>query len=327
MKRLVTLTLTIFTIALLFAGVSCRPALTPTPTPVPPTPTFTPLPPTPTPTPIPSPYPMTVTDPAGRQVTIKAEPKAIVSLAPSITEILYALGLGDKVVGVTEFCNYPPEAQAKPKVGGFADVNIEKLLSLNPDLVLVSSIHIAQVLPELEKLGLTVVVVDAHDLPQVLESIALVGKIAGKEKEAESLVAEMQKRMDAVAKAVEGRKKPKVFWELSSDLWSVGPGSFVHDLIVRAGGENIATGHPYPQLTSEAVISADPDVIILADHPYGESAETVAKRPGWDKIKAVKEGRIVELTPEQVDITSRPGPRIVDALELIAKVLHPDAFR
>ena len=325
MRRLTILTTIILTLGLLFAATGCRPAPTPTPTPVPPTPTFTPIPPTPTPTP--APYPMTVTDPAGRQVTIKAEPKAIASLAPSITEILYALGLGDRVVGVTEFCNYPPEAQAKPKVGGFADVNIEKLLSLNPDLVLVSSIHIAQVLPELEKLGLTAVVVDAHDLPQVLDSIMLVGKITGKEKEAESLVAEMQKRMDAVAKAVEGRKKPKVFWELSSDLWSVGPGSFVHDIIVRAGGENIATGHPYPQLTNEAVISADPDVIILADHPYGESAESVAKRPGWDKIKAVKEGRIVELTQEQVDITSRPGPRVVDALELIAKILHPDAFR
>lgn len=270
---------------------------------------------------------MTVKDPAGREVTIKAEPKAIVSLAPSITEILFALGLGDKVAGVTEFCNYPPEAQAKPKVGGYADVNIEKLLSLNPDLVLVSSIHMSQVLPELEKLGLTAAVIDAHDIPQVLESIMLVGKMTGKEKEAEALVAEMQKRIDAVARAVEGRKKPRVFWELSSDLWTVGPGSFVHDIIVRAGGENIATGQPYLQITSEAIISADPEVIILADHPYGEDAGTVAKRPGWDKITAVKEGRIIELTQEQVDIVSRPGPRVVDALELVAKILHPDAFR
>ncbi|MCS7285816.1 MAG: ABC transporter substrate-binding protein [Anaerolineae bacterium] len=324
MRRLISVATIILTIiAFLMAG--CQPAPTPTPTPPPPTPTFTPVPPTPTPTP--SPYPMTVTDPAGRQVTIKAEPKAIVSLAPSITEILYALGLEDKVVGVTEFCNYPPEAQAKPKVGGFADVSIEKLLALNPDLVLVSSIHIAQVLPELEKLGLTAAVIDAHDLPQVLDSILLVGKMTGREKEAEALVAEMRKRMDAVTKAVEGRKRPKVFWELSSDLWTVGPGSFVHDLIVRAGGENIATGQPYLQLTSEAIISADPEVIILADHPYGETAETVAKRPGWNKITAVKEGRIVELTQEQTDIVSRPGPRVIDALELIARTLHPDAFR
>lgn len=324
MRRLISIATIILTIiAFLVAG--CKPAPTPTPTLLPPTPTYTPVPPTPTPTP--SPYPMTVTDPAGRQVTIKAEPKAIVSLAPSITEILYALGLEDKVAGVTEFCNYPPEAQTKPKVGGFADVSIEKLLALNPDLVLVSSIHIAQVLPELEKLGLTAVVIDAHDLPQVLDSILLVGKMTGKEKEAKALVAEMQKRMDAVVKAVEGKKKPKVFWELSSDLWTVGPGSFVHDIIVRAGGENIATGQPYLQLTSEAVISADPEVIILADHPYGETAETVAKRPGWNKITAVKEGRIIELTQEQTDIVSRPGPRVIDALELIAKILHPDAFR
>jgi len=324
MKRLAIATITILTVFLLLLT-GCRPTPAPTPTftPLPPTPTFTPVPPTPTP----SPYPMTVKDPAGREVTIKAEPKAIVSLAPSITEILFALGLGDKVAGVTEFCNYPPEAQAKPKVGGYADVNIEKLLSLNPDLVLVSSIHMSQVLPELEKLGLTAAVIDAHDIPQVLESIMLVGKMAGKEKEAEALVAEMQKRIDAVARAVEGRKKPRVFWELSSDLWTVGPGSFVHDIIVRAGGENIATGQPYLQITSEAIISADPEVIILADHPYGEDAGTVSRRPGWDKITAVKEGRIIELTQEQVDIVSRPGPRVVDALELVAKILHPDAFR
>lgn len=315
MKRLAIATIAILT-AFLLLLTGCRPTPAPTPT-------FTPVPPTPTP----SPYPMTVKDPAGREVTIKAEPKAIVSLAPSITEILFALGLGDKVAGVTEFCNYPPEAQAKPKVGGYADVNIEKLLSLNPDLVLVSSIHMSQVLPELEKLGLTAAVIDAHDIPQVLESIMLVGKMTGKEKEAEALVAEMQKRIDAVARAVEGRKKPRVFWELSSDLWTVGPGSFVHDIIVRAGGENIATGQPYLQITSEAIISADPEVIILADHPYGEDAGTVAKRPGWDKITAVKEGRIIELTQEQVDIVSRPGPRVVDALELVAKILHPDAFR
>lgn len=323
MKRLALATVAILTVFLLLTG--CRPTPTPTPTftPLPPTPTFTPLPPTPTP----SPYPMTVKDPAGREITIKAEPKAIVSLAPSITEILFALGLGDKVAGVTEFCNYPPEAQTKPKVGGYADVSIEKILSLSPDLVLVSSIHMSQVLPELEKLGLTAAVIDAHDIPQVMESILLVGKMTGKEKEAEALVAQMQERINAVAKAVEGKKRPKVFWELSSDLWTVGPGSFVHDIIVRAGGENIATGQPYLQLASEAVISADPEVIILADHPYGEDAKTVAKRPGWDKITAVKEGRIVELTQEQVDIVSRPGPRVVDALELVAKILHPDAFR
>ncbi len=329
MKRVYHL-LTLGLVALLLAGlVACRPA----PTPVPPTPT-SPPPPTATPTPVPptptpSRYPMTVTDMAGREVAIPAEPQRIVSLAPSITEILYALNLGDRVAGVTEFCNYPPEATEKPKVGGFSDVNMEKLLEAQPDLVLAASIHIPQVVPELEKLGLPVLVVDAHDFPGVLESIRLVGKATGAEEASEALTAQMQERADKVAQAVAGRPRPRVYWELDPTLWTVGPGSFVQDLIERAGGENIAANAEaaWVQLSAEAIIAADPEVIFLADHPWGESAETVRARPGWEKISAVVNGRIVELTQEQTDIVSRPGPRVVDALELIARALHPDAFQ
>jgi iron complex transport system substrate-binding protein len=272
---------------------------------------------------------MTVTDMAGREVTIPAEPQRIVSLAPSITEILYALNLGDRVAGVTEFCNYPPEATEKPKVGGFSDVSTEKLLEAQPDLVIVASIHIAQVVPELEKLGLPVLVVDAHDFPGVLESIRLVGKVTGTEKAAGALTAQMQERADQVTQAVAGRPRPRVYWELDSTLWTVGPGSFVQDLIERAGGENIAANAEaaWVQLSAEAIIAADPEIIFLADHPFGESAETVKARPGWEKISAVVNGRIVELTQEQGDMVSRPGPRVVDALELIARALHPDAFQ
>lgn len=329
MKRVVHL-LTFGIVALLLAGLAaCRP----TPTPVPPTPT-SPPPPTATPTPVPptptpSLYPMTVTDMAGREVTVPAEPQRIVSLAPSITEILYALGLGDRVGGVTEYCNYPPEATEKPKVGGFSDVNMEKLLEVQPDLVIAASIHIAQVVPELEKLGLPVLVVDAHDFPGVLESIRLVGKVTGAEEAAEALTAQMQERADKIAQAVQGRPRPRVYWELDSTFWTAGPGSFIQDLIERAGGENIAANAEaaWVQLSAEAIIAADPEVIFLADHPWGESAETVKARPGWEKISAVVNGRIVELTQEQGDIVSRPGPRVVDALELIARALHPDAFQ
>ncbi len=337
MKRIRFIPILLLTLALVLSA--CGPAPTPTPTPtpvpptatptpVPPTPTPTPVPPTPTPTPTPAPFPMTITDMAGREVTIEAEPQAIVSLAPSNTEILFALGLGDRVVGVTEFCNYPPEAQEKPKVGGFSDVNTEKVVELAPDLILATSLHLSEVVPALEKLGLTVVVIDPPDVPAVLEGIKLVGKITGREEEAKALTAAMRKRIDAVAKAVEGREKPRVFWELSSDLWTAGPGSFINDLIERAGGENIAAEAeaPWVQLSSEAIVAADPEVIFLADHPFGESAETVAARPGWSEISAVVNDRIIELSQEEIDITSRPGPRIVDALEMVAKVLHPDAF-
>ena len=334
------LSLTLAVLATLVLISACGPASTPTPTPMPPTPTFTPVPPTPTPvpptptpvpptpTPTPAPYPMTITDMAGREVVIEKKPEAIVSLAPSNTEILFALGLGDKVVGVTEFCNYPPEATEKTKVGGFSDVNTEKVVELNPDLILATNLHLSEVVPALEKLGLTVVVINPPDVDGVLEAIELVGKITGQDEEAQALIKEMRSRIEAVEKAVEGREKPKVFWELSSDLWTAGPGSFIDDLITRAGGENIAAsaGSEWAQLSNEVIVEANPDFIFLADHPFGESAETVAKRPGWDKISAVVNGHVIELTQEQVDIVSRPGPRVVDALEFIAKTLHPDAF-
>lgn len=330
MKKL-THILTLSLVVLALVGLTaCGPQptpLPPTPTSPPPTATPTAVPPTPTPTP--SPYPMTATDMAGREVTIPAEPQRIVSLAPHITEILYALGLEDRVVGVTQFCNYPPEAAEKPQVGGFSDVSIEKVVEQNPDLILVASIHMAQVLPELEKLGLPVLVMDAHDLPGVLDQIRLVGKITGQDEAAEALTAQMQARADAVAKAVEGRPRPRVYWELDPTFWTAGPGSFVQDLIERAGGENIAADveMAWVQLSAETIIARDPEVIFLADHPYGETKESVMARSGWEKISAVVNGRIVELTQEQGDMVSRPGPRVVDALELIAKALHPDAFQ
>lgn len=332
MKTLRTLFVTLLLVSSLVGLTACRGA-TPVPTATPPSPTrvqptATPTPVPPTPTPTPSLYPMTVTDMAGREVTLAAEPQRIVSLAPSNTEILYALGLGARVVGVTEFCNYPPAAAQKPKIGGFSDVNTEKVVEAQPDLILVASIHIPEVLPALEELGFTVLVLDARDLPGVLEGIRLVGKVAAQEEAAESLTAQMQQRADAVAQAVAGRERPRVYWELDSTLWTAGPGSFVQDLIERAGGQNIAADaeRAWVQLNAETIIAADPEVIFLASHPYGESAESVAARAGWDKISAVVNGRIVELTEEQVDIVSRPGPRVIDALELIARALHPDAF-
>jgi iron complex transport system substrate-binding protein len=303
---------------------------TPAPTPAPadtPIPTATPKPTdAPVPTEPPSPFPMTISDGAEREVTIAAEPQAIVSLAPSNTEILYALGLGDRIVGVTEFCNYPPEAAGKPKVGGFSDVDTEKLVIQAPDLVLAANMHAGEVVPALEKLGLTVVVITPPDVPAALDSIKLVGQIAGKDEEATALIAEMQARIDAVTAAVEGLEKPRVYWEVSSDLWTAGPGSFINDLILRAGGENIAAAaeSPWAQLSNESIIASDPEIIFLADHPFGETAETVAARPGWGDISAVVNGRIIEI--EDTDMFSRPGPRVVDALEMAAAVLHPDAF-
>jgi len=286
-------------------------------------PTQTPMPPTPT---LASPFPMTVQDSVGNQVTIKAEPQRIISLVPGHTETLYALGLGERVVGVTEYCNYPPEAQEKPKVGGFADVNMEQVVGLQPDLVLASTLHMAEIVPALQERGITVFVAEPDSVAKTLEMIATIGRITGQDQQAQTLVNQMQQRIDAVQAKIKDAPRPKIFWELGAELYTAGPGSFLDDLITLAGGENIAAdaGTAWPQLSLEVIVLQDPDVVVLADHNYGETIETVKSRPGWDKLKAVQQGRVIELTND--DIVSRQGPRIVEGLEFLAQAFHPDLF-
>jgi len=302
----------------------------PTATPIPQSPVATPVPQSPVATPAPSPsasaFPMTVEDGAGNRVMIESEPQRIISLAPSHTETLYALGLGDRVAGVTEFCNYPPEAAEKPQVGGFSDVDLEMTVGLEPDLVLATSLHVAEVVPALQERGVTVFVVDPQTVLEVLGSIRTIGRITGRIEEAQALVTQMQERIDAVQEKVEDAPRPRVFWELGPELYTAGPGSFINDLILMAGGENVAADaeSPWPQLTVEAIILKDPDVVVLADHNYGQTAEMVAERPGWDEISAVKEGNVIEITDD--DIVSRPGPRVVEGLEFLARAFHPHLF-
>lgn len=339
MRKYFALTLLI---AVLIGLLACAPA--PTPTPVLPTkppvptatllPTATPVPPTavsPTATsvpPTPTPAAQTVTDDVGRNVIIKGVPQRIVSLAPSNTEVLYALGLGARVVGVTEFCNYPPEAKEKPKIGGFSKIDLERVVGLNPDLVLATNIHAKSVVPELEKRGITVVVVEPKNVNDVLAKITFIGKLTGASESAAKLTAQMQARIDAVtSKVATVKTKPRVFYEIDKSLYTPGPGSFIDDMIVKAGGINIAADAKgsYVRLTPEAIIAKDPEVILLGDMLFGESPDSVRARPGWANISAVKNGRIVPIPNE--DVISRPGPRIVEGLELIARALYPELFK
>jgi iron complex transport system substrate-binding protein len=280
--------------------------------------------PPPTATPVAS---ITVEDDFGNVITLASEPQRIISLAPANTEILYALGLGDRVVGVTEYCNYPPEAAEKPKVGSFSDVDLEQVVGLEPDLVLATSLHTAVVVPALQERGIPVFVADPQTVPEVLETIRTIGHITGKDQTAEALTAQMQERIIAVQETIKDAPRPRVFWELGPELYTAGPGSFLNDLIVMAGGENIAADadSPWPQLSLEAIVLKDPEIVMLADHNYGETAETVTQRSGWGNITAVREGRIIELTND--DIVSRPGPRIVEGLEFLARAFHPDLFQ
>ncbi len=284
--------------------------------------------PGPTTAPVVEAFPLTVTDDEGREVTLERAPKRIVSLAPSHTETLFALGLGDEVVGVTEFCDYPPEALEKPKIGGFSKVDLEKVVGLNPDLILATSIHSELVVPALAERGLKVIVLNPEDIDAVLTKISLVGQVTGQAEAARELVADLEERIAAVEDRVKGlATRPRVFWELSPDLYTAGPGSFIDDIITRAGGANVAAEaqSQWPQLGLEALVLADPEIVILGDHPYGAAAEEVKNRPGWADITAVRQGRIVEV--EDDDLISQPGPRIAEALEFVAQAIHPEAFK
>jgi iron complex transport system substrate-binding protein len=311
-KKLVSVTVIALVIGL--AGCGCPAPVTPT------------VEPTLQSTAKPTPMPVTVEDDVGNIITLGVAPARIISLAPSHTETLYALGLGDRVVGVTEYCNYPPEAAEKPPVGSFATIDLEQVVGLEPDLVLATTMHMAETVPALQDRGVTVFVIDPQSVSDVLDAIGRIGQITGSEEAAEALIADMQARVDAVQEKIKDAPRPKVFWELGAELYTVGPNTFIDDLITLAGGENVAADADtsWPQLSVEAILLKDPDVIVLADHNYGQTAEMVKERPGWEDIRAVQEGNIIEITDD--DIVSRPGPRLAEGVEFLAQALHPDLF-
>ncbi|MGE5618664.1 MAG: helical backbone metal receptor [Sphingomonadaceae bacterium] len=274
----------------------------------------------------PSAFPLTLTDDAGRQVSLPKEPQRIISLSASNTEILFALGLGDRVVGVDEYSDYPPPATEKPRVGSFVRPDMEKVIALEPDLILGTEMHLKGVLPELEKRGLTVLIVNPKGVKGVLDGIKLTGSATGRQAEAETLADELADRIATVESRWQGAEPVRVFFELSPELHTAGPNSFMDEMIRLAGGVNVAggAGKEWPQMDQEALLLADPEVILLADHGSegGQSPETVAARPGWQQMSAVKTGRIYPIDP---DLTNRPGPRVAEGLELMVSKLHPES--
>jgi iron complex transport system substrate-binding protein len=277
-------------------------------------------------------FPIEVTDQAGRVVRVDKMPEKIVSLAPSNTEIVYALGLEDKLVGVTEYCDYPEAAKAKPKIGGYSTVDVEKVVEIQPDLILAANIHKKEVIPRLEELGLTVLTLDPKTIDQVLEAINLVGRVTGRVEQASALTAQMQARIKAVTdktEAIPEAERPRVFYILWHDpLRTVSAESRIHELIVKAGGINIAADLEggYPTISLEAVIMANPEVIIAGSgHGSGKDApfQFAMTEPRLAEVEARKQGRVYEI---DANLTSRPGPRIVDGLEQLAQFIHPELF-
>jgi iron complex transport system substrate-binding protein len=282
---------------------------------------------TPAPTPSGPQYPITVTDDRGKQVTFPSPVRRIVSVAPSSTELVYALGAGGLVVAVDDFSDYPPGAKALPKVGGFR-TSPEKILSFQPDLVL--AITTGNLAPELEAQGQRVVVFEPTDLDGVYENITTLGAILDRATAARDLVQRMRDRIGAVVdRAKTATARPRVLHELDASdptkIYVAGPGNFIDAMITAAGGTNVASSaqSPYPQLSVEEIIRSNPEVIVLSDASYGATPQVVSARVGWSAIDAVKRGRVYPIDP---DIVSRPGPRLADAVEAYAKLLHPELF-
>ncbi len=286
----------------------------------------------------PTQFPMYVVDGFGRNVTIMRVPERIISLSPGNTETLFAIGAGSKVIGVTRYCDYPPEVVAKVQngslkvVGGSTDPNIEIIVSLHPDLILTSGDLQKEVVGNLESRGMTVFGLAPRSIWDILENIRLVGRITGFSDTADQLVQGMRTRIQAIVGRIQDASdKTRVYFEVWYDpLMSVGPGTYINNLIEMAGGISIFhdSKAPYPIVNSETIIQFDPQVIIVGGKYMHASGETpkikIESRPGWTSISAVQDGRIYEIDD---DIVYRDGPRIVDGLEELALMIHPEFFQ
>jgi len=276
---------------------------------------------------------LVLTDGLGRQVELPAQAQKIVSLAPSNTEILYALGAGDQVIARDAFSDYPAEAQALPDVGGgWGELNNELVVSLQPDLVLAAQINTTEQVKTLEDLGLTVYyLANPKDLEGLYANIMAVARLTGREAEAESMIADLQARVETVKEKIAPvQERPLIFYELDSTdpnaPYTSGPGTFIDLLISMAGGVNL--GHEmegeWVQVSVEELIAQNPEYILLGDYVWGGvKPEDVAARPGWGATAAVENDRVL---PFDDNLVSRPGPRLVDGLEELAKLLHPELY-
>jgi cobalamin transport system substrate-binding protein len=285
------------------------------------------------PTATPTPAPISLTDGLGRAVTLAAPAQRVVSMAPSNTEILSAIGAGDQIVGRDEFSDYPEAAQSLPSVGGsMGQYSLEQIAALEPDLVLAGGINTPEQVKSLEDLDLTVFYLgNPTSLEEMYDNLVTVGQLTGHDGEAKTLMQSLQTRVAAVDKKLATvSDKPAVFYEIDGSdptkPYTAGPGTFIDQLITRAGGVNVAASasDQYPQLGLEQLVVSDPAIILLGDGAYGVTPEAVAARPGWEVLAAVKDNKIYTFDD---NLVSRPGPRLVDGFEQLAKLLHPELFQ
>jgi iron complex transport system substrate-binding protein len=276
--------------------------------------------------------PLMFTDDLDREITLENPAQKIVSMAPSNTEILFAVGAGEQVIGRDEFSDYPEKAGSLPSIGGgFGDYNLEAIVDLEPDLVLAAGINTPEQVKALEDLGVTVYFLqNPTTLDEMYENLLTVAELTGHVLETEQLVEEISSRVSNIESLVQSaEERPTAFYELDatdpSAPWSAGSGTFIDTLITMAGGANIASDMEgqYLQISIEELLVRDPQVILLGDAAYGVTPESLSERTGWSNMSAVANNRIFTFDD---NLVSRPGPRLVDGLEELANILHPEFF-
>jgi iron complex transport system substrate-binding protein len=275
--------------------------------------------------------PIVLIDGLGREVTLETPAQAIISLAPSNTELLFGVGAGDQVIAREDFSNYPEAALDLPSIGNTQEYSLEMIVSLQPDLVLAADVNAPEQIKAIEDLGITVFqITNPVELEGLYENMRIVAQLTGHEAETEAWIETAKERVAAVEETIaRAETTPTVFYELDATdptkPWTSGSGTFIDTLITMAGGANIAAAMdtPWAQYSQEELIIQDPQIILLGDAMWGVSPEMVAERPGWAQITAVVEGRVL---PFNDDLVSRPGPRLIDGLEALARAIHPELF-
>jgi iron complex transport system substrate-binding protein len=288
--------------------------------------TESPLAPAPVPTPTPG-FPAQLTDDEGTAVTIKAEPSRIVSLTPAATETLFALGIGNRVVGkVEDLSLYPPEAADVPDVARYGSVDVEKIVGLGADLVIAGgdNFNPPEAIRKLRDLGVPVLVLFAPDVSTALDDMTLIGRAVGRVDEAAALTTSIEATFEEVGSATANLPVPRVYYELdaSNGFFGPAPDYFGTEMIRIAGGDPLTSGTPgVYQIQAEQILAFDPQVILLGDAAYGVTPDQVASRPGWDTVSAVADGAV---RPIDDVIVTRPGPRLGEGIRTLAQAIHPE---
>ncbi len=267
-------------------------------------------------------------DQAGRLCTVPDEPLRVVALAPSITEVIYDLGEQQRLVGATEYSNYPDEAKKLPRVGSYVRLDLERIVALRPDLcIAIKDGNPKQVVDRLEDLGIPVFVIHPQNLDQVVQVVEILGDLLGAKARGLELAASMRRRIDGVRQRVAARRhSPSVFFQIAeSPLVAVGTRTFIHELISMAGGTNATAGaEPYPRYNWEEILLLDPEVVVITTMVGNPPADRLtAPWRQWPELRAVVKERLHIVS---ADLFNRPSPRLVDGLEALAPLLHPEFF-